>query len=71
MPGGRGNWRLVKIQNLSGLRAGHDSGEVGILAALPIDEFLGRALIAAALFILLLLSTNLFSAAFFHRNSFQ
>jgi len=58
------------LQNLAGLRPRDYPGKVGILAVLAIYLLLCEALEAAPLLVLLLLSANLLSTAFFHGCSF-
>jgi len=60
---------LGQIYNLTGLRTGYDTLQVGIFAALTLDFTLSPfsgALIAAMFLVLLLLPADSFSLAFFH-----
>jgi hypothetical protein len=53
-------------ENPAGLRLGSYSGSVGIFTVLPICLLLRDALEPATLLVLLLLSADLLSTAFFH-----
>src|SRR5215469_14810002 len=57
-------------ENLARLRPGNYSCEIGILPVLAIGLLLRGALEAPTLLVLLLLSANLLSTAFFHQCSF-
>ena len=60
---------LRSSENPAGLRLGNYSGRVGIFTVLPICLLLRDALESATLLVLLLLSADLLSTAFFHRCS--
>jgi hypothetical protein len=58
---------LVQVDDLTGLRAGNDSLEVSVFAALELAFApLGGALVATLLLVRLFLSANSLSLAFFH-----